>query len=87
MFKCVKTDDSRERDLVGSTNHERRGVAEAYTTYVDPSADGVHNENSDGIWSICTYSLTCYTMHVRGYILLTNICNDYARQFLNTFEV
>ena len=43
---------------------------------------GVHNGNSDDILSICTYSLTlglCYTMHVRRYILLANICNEYAR--------
>ena len=67
MFKCVKTHDSRVRDLICSTNRERR-VAEADTTYVEPSAIGVHNENSDDIWSICTFSLTCglyYVMHVR----------------------
>ena len=44
MFKCVKTYDSRIRDLVGSTNRERRGVAEADTTYVTPSAVGVRND-------------------------------------------
>ena len=49
----------------------------AYTTYVDPSAVGVHNEKGDDIWSICTYSLThslCYAMHVPA-----NICSEYAR--------
>ena len=83
MFKCVKTHDSRVHDLVGGTNRERRGVAKAVTTYVDPSEVGVHNENSDDIWSICTYPLPrglCYAMHVRRYILLANICNEYARQ-------
>ena len=43
--KRFKTRDSWIRDLGGCTNHERRGVAEANTTYVDPSALGVHNEN------------------------------------------
>ena len=59
-------------------NRERREVAEVDTSYVKPSAAGVHNENSDDIWSICTYSHTrglCYAMHVRKYILLANICN------------
>ena len=87
-----KAHDSRARDLVGSTNREIRGVAEADTTYVDPFAVGVHNENSDDIWSLCTYSITrglCYTMHVRRHILLANICNEYARhwQVFSTFEV
>ena len=52
MFKCVKTHDSKVHDLVGCTRHERRGVSEADTTYVDPSAVDVHNENND---DICTY--------------------------------
>ena len=38
MLKCIKTHDSRVRDLVGSTNRERREVGETDTTYVDPSA-------------------------------------------------
>ena len=79
MFTCVKSNDSRVHDLVGSTNRERRGVAEADTTYVDLSAVGVHNKNSDDIWSIRTRSLTrglCYTVHVRRYILLANICKS-----------
>ena len=37
---------TRARDLVDSTNRERRGVAEADTTYVDRSAVGVHNTNT-----------------------------------------
>ena len=57
MFKCAKIHDSRVRDLICSTNRKRRGVAEADTAYVDPSAVGVHKGNSDDIWSICTYSL------------------------------
>ena len=80
-FKCVKTHDSRVRDLVSSTNRERRGVDEADKTYVDPSAVGVHNENSDDIWGFCICSLMrglCYAMHVRRYILLANICSDYT---------
>ena len=71
------------RDLVGSTNRERRGVAEVDTKYVDPTAVGVHIENSDDICSICTYSLTSdlsYVVHVPRYILLADICNEYARQ-------
>ena len=66
MFKSVKTYDSRLRDLVGSTNRERRKVREDDTT--DPSEVGLHNENIYDIWSICTDSLTrvlCITMHVR----------------------
>ena len=75
MFECVNTHDSRlrVRDLVGSTNRERRGNANVDTTNVDPSAVGVYIENSDDIWSICTYPLTfglCYAMLVRRYILL-----------------
>ena len=56
----------------------------ADTTYADPSAVCVHNENSDDIWSIYTYSLTCglYAMHVRWYILLAYICDVYACQNL-----
>ena len=54
-------------------------VAEADTIYVDPSAVGVHNGNSDNISSICTYSLTrglCYAMHAwtsrkHAYVILT----------------
>ena len=38
MLKCVKTHDSRDRELVGSTNRERWGVAAADTTYADQSA-------------------------------------------------
>ena len=34
------------QQLVGTTTQERRGVAEVDTTYVDPSALDVHNENS-----------------------------------------
>ena len=67
MFKNVKTHDYRERDLVGSTSRERRGYALAGTTYINPFAVCVHNENSDDIWSICTYLLThgfCYAIHV-----------------------
>ena len=82
MFKCVKTHDSRVCELVGSTNREGRELAEVDTIYVDPSVDGVHKENSD-IWSISTYLLArglYYAMHVRRYILLANICNEYARQ-------
>ena len=85
MFKCVKTHDLRVRDLVGSTNREERGVAEDDTTYVDPSEVGVQNENSDEIWSICTYSFTLglyRAVHVRKYIMLANICNEYAGQSL-----
>ena len=52
MFKCVKTHDSSVRNLVGSANRERRGVAEADTTYEVLSAVGVHSENSDVISSI-----------------------------------
>ena len=37
---CVKTHDSRVRDLVGSTNRKRRGVAKADTAHVEPSAVG-----------------------------------------------
>ena len=88
MLKYVKPHNSRVSDLVDSTNRERRVVAEADTTYVDQSAVGVHNENSDDIWSICTYLLThglCYVMHVRRYILLANICNEYARRSLQHF--
>ena len=51
----------------------------------NPSAVGVHNENSDDIRSIWTYSLTRglrYAMHARRYILLANICNEYAFQSL-----
>ena len=47
------------------TNRKRGRVAEADTTYVDQSVAGVHNKNSDDIWSIWTYSLTnnlCYAM-------------------------
>ena len=29
----------------GNNNRERRGVADADTTYVDPSAVGIHNKN------------------------------------------
>ena len=85
MFKYVKTHDSSVRDLVASTNRERRGVAEGDTTYVGPSMIGVHNENSEDIWSIFTYSLTrgLYdAMHLRKHIMLANICNEYARQSL-----
>ena len=85
MFKCVKTHDSRVRDLVGSTNHERRGVVQPDATYVDPSPVGVHNENGDDIWFICVYSLTrglFNAMHMRIYILLANICYKYASQSL-----
>ena len=77
MFKCVKTHDSRVRDLVG----ERRGVDETDNAYVDPSAVSVHNENNDDICSFCICLLMrglCYAMHVRRYILLANICSDYA---------
>ena len=85
MFKCFKTHDSRVRDLVDSTNRERRGVADADITYLDPSAVGIHKENIDDTWSICTYSLTrglCYVMHVPRNILLANISKEYARQSL-----
>ena len=60
-------------------------VSETDTTYLDPSAVGVHNDNTDDICSICTYSLTHglgYALHVQRYILLANICNDYACQSL-----
>ena len=80
--KCVKTHDARVHGLVGSTNRERRGVAEADTTYADLSAVCVHKENSDDVCSVCTYSLTrglCYAMHMRKNILLANICTEYAR--------
>ena len=83
MFKCVKIQDSGIRDLEGSTNRERRGVVEADTTYVDPSAVGVDNENSDEVLAICTYALThglCYVMHVRRNRFLADICNEYAHQ-------
>ena len=43
-------------------------MAETNSTYVDPSAVSVHNENSDDIWSTYAYSLSrglCYAMHVR----------------------
>ena len=44
MFECVRTQYSRARGLVGSTNRKRRVVTEADTTYVDPSAVCVHNQ-------------------------------------------
>ena len=75
MFKCVKIHEYRVRDLFGSTNCKRRGVAKTYDTYIDPSAVGVHNENSDEIWSIYTCSLTrssCYAIYVRRYISVAN---------------
>ena len=84
-FKCIKTHDTRVRDLVGSTNRESRDVTEADTTSIEPSAFGVHNENSADIWSIYIYLLThglCYAVHVRKYILLANMCNEYACQSL-----
>ena len=52
MFKSVKTHASRVPDLVGSTNRVRRRISEAYTTCVDPSAVGVHNESNDDTWSV-----------------------------------
>ena len=73
------SNDSNVFDFVGSTNHERRGVGEADTTYVDPSAVGVPDENSDDILFICTFSLTrglCYAMQVGRYILLANSCYE-----------
>ena len=71
------------RDLVGSTNRERRGDAEANTTYAEPSAISVHNENSDDIRSIFAYSLALvcwYAIYVQRYPLLPNVCNKYARE-------
>ena len=66
----VKTHDSMVHDLITSTNSDRRGLFEADTTYVQPSVVGVHNENSDDIWSICTYSLK----HGLYYALHVHIC-------------
>ena len=86
MLICVKTYDSRIRYFVGSTNREQRGIAVADTTYVDPSAVGVHKNTYD-IWSICNYSLTrglCYAMHVRISCLL--ILNMHGKVF-STFLV
>ena len=90
VFKCVKTHDSRLRDLVGNTIRERQRVSNADTKYVDPSVLGVHNENSDDIWSICTCSLThaiCYAMHGRRYILLADICSEYANSTVADFII
>ena len=90
MFKCVKTFDSRVRGLVGSINRERRGVAETDITYVEPSAVGIHNENSNDIWSIYTYSLThglCYDELVqRLSCYLTFAVNMYVKVF-SAFEI
>ena len=76
MLKCDKTHDSGISYLVGSSNFERRGVAD--TSYADPSPVGAHTESR----STCTYSLTrglCYAMHVRRYIMIAMI---YALQNL-----
>ena len=67
MFKIVKTYDSRVRDLVGSANCKRRGIAEVDTTYVDLYTVDVHNDNTDDIWFICTYSLHYENMPIQIY--------------------
>ena len=90
MFKCVKTHDSGVCDSAGSTNLERRGVSESDTTYVDPSKVGVHNENSDDIWSICTYSFTgdlFYAPHVQRYILLLIFAMNMEVKVFSTFDI
>ena len=52
---------------------------------LDPSAVGVHNENSAEFWSTCTYLLKnalCYALHLRRNVLLANVRNEYASQSL-----
>ena len=92
--KCFNKDDknhdSRIRGLFCSFNHEWRGVAEAETTYVDSSEFMLHNENSDDIWSTCTYSLTCglcYVMRVRRYTLLLIFAMNMHINIFSIFEV
>ena len=72
MFKCVKAHDSRVHDLVGSTNRERRGVVEVNTTYVNPSAVGVHKKNINDIW-------------VYLYLFTHNNCNFLFQILLQAF--
>ena len=84
MFKCVKTHDSKVCDLVGSTNRERRRVAHGlilhmYLRLVNTARTVIVSCLSVPIHLHLVYVITIY---VRRYILLANICNEYARQSL-----
>ena len=50
------------------------------TRYKDLSGVGVHNEKVmiSGLAVLIHSYVVCYDMHVQRYILLANICNEFA---------
>ena len=69
MLRRVKIHDSMVRDLVGSTNREKRGFAEAATTKANLLAVGKHNENSDDI-------LVCLYLFTSAWLIICHVCAE-----------